>query len=104
MNEKKQSFFFSRQFALVCLAAAGGYFLLMQHWQHVVEFLPYIVLLLCPLMHLFMHGGHRGHSSHDAHQDHDCHHDQNGQKDKDGDIEHAYRRGLEEGRKQGGTE
>lgn len=25
---------------------------------------PYVLLLLCPLMHLFMHGGMHGHGSH----------------------------------------
>jgi hypothetical protein len=26
--------------------------------QHVVDFLPFLILLACPLMHLFMHHGH----------------------------------------------
>jgi hypothetical protein len=30
-----------------------------------VEWLPYLILLACPLMHLFMHHGHgHGHKSH----------------------------------------
>jgi hypothetical protein len=26
--------------------------------------LPYLIFLLCPLSHLFMHHGHRGHGGH----------------------------------------
>ena len=29
------------------------------------ELLPYLFLLACPLMHLFMHHGHEAHGSHD---------------------------------------
>lgn len=45
------------------LAAAiliGGY-LVIRHQQHVAVVLPFIVILACPIMHLFMHRGH-GHS------------------------------------------
>ena len=41
--------------------AIGGIFLLTQHTAHVLRFLPYALFLLCPLMMLFMHGGHSGH-------------------------------------------
>lgn len=33
------------------------------HRQHVLDFLPFLILLACPLMHLFMHHGH-GSGSH----------------------------------------
>jgi len=40
----------------------GVFYLLREHWYHIVGFWPYLLLLLCPLMHLFMgHGGHGGH-------------------------------------------
>jgi hypothetical protein len=29
-----------------------------EHRVHVLGALPYVLLLLCPAMHLFMHGGH----------------------------------------------
>lgn len=38
----------------------------MAHTGHVLSALPYLLLMACPLMHLFMHGGH-GHS----HREHD---------------------------------
>jgi hypothetical protein len=43
----------------VALAAAA--YLLSQHWGHVVGYWLYLLLLACPLMHLFMHRGHGGH-------------------------------------------
>lgn len=43
----------------VTLALAGlGVFLLANHPGHVAAALPYLLLLACPLMHLFMHRGH----------------------------------------------
>ena len=43
----------------------AGYFLITEHRAHLYEALPYwpyLLLLACPLLHLFMHGGHGGHS------------------------------------------
>lgn len=37
----------------------AGYFLITEHRAHVVPYLPFLLLLACPLMHLFH--GHRGH-------------------------------------------
>ena len=51
---------------LVLLAFLGiaGFFLITEHTAHVLGLLPYLLLLACPLIHLF-HGGHgRGHGSH----------------------------------------
>ena len=37
------------------------YFLITEHRAHLVEFLPYALLLACPLVHMFHgHGGHGG--------------------------------------------
>jgi len=44
--------------ALVLLVMIGGFFLWTQHQAHVMGALPYLILLLCPLMHFFMHRGH----------------------------------------------
>lgn len=40
-----------------------AYFLFVEHREHVLPFLPYLLLLACPFMHMFMHGGHK-HGSH----------------------------------------
>lgn len=45
-------------------AVAGLLVLLLSgHRDHVLDYLPFLALLACPLMHMFMHGGH-GHGSH----------------------------------------
>lgn len=38
--------------------AAAALYLSLYHVTHVLDVLPFLILLLCPLMHLFMHGGH----------------------------------------------
>lgn len=52
--------------ALVVFAIIAAAFLVSEHRAHIVGWLPYwpyLFLLACPLMHLFMHGGH-GHGGH----------------------------------------
>ncbi len=44
----------------------AGYFLASKHQAHFIAFLPYLLLLACALMHLFMHGGHDHHEKHDG--------------------------------------
>ena len=38
----------------------AGFFLLTEHTAHVFGVLPWLLILACPLMHLFMHHGHHG--------------------------------------------
>jgi hypothetical protein len=45
------------------LALIAAFFLLREHWGHMAGWWPYLLLLGCPLMHVFMHGGH-GHAGH----------------------------------------
>ena len=53
--------------ALLMVAVVGGFYLLREHWDHVAGNWVYLLLLACPLMHLFHgHGGHGGHGSPDA--------------------------------------
>lgn len=60
---KASSFWFSTKgVCALAFIAAVSYFLLMEHRQHVFQFLPYLILLACPLMHIFMHRGHGGHN------------------------------------------
>ena len=50
--------------ALVMVALVGGFYLLRGHWGHVAGNWIYLLLLACPLMHLFHgHGAHGGHAS-----------------------------------------
>lgn len=54
------------QWIFWAFAAVGAYFLLTEHRAHVIEYLPYLLLLACPFMHLFhRHGEHR-HHDHDG--------------------------------------
>lgn len=51
--------------ALLVFLGIAAFFLITEHTAHLYGILPYALLLLCPLMHLFMHGGHGGHGSQD---------------------------------------
>jgi hypothetical protein len=46
------------------LAGIAGWFLWTEHRAHLFGALPWLVLLACPLMHVFMHRGHHGHQVH----------------------------------------
>ena len=51
--------------ALLMIALIVLFYLLREHWGHVSGLWPYLLLLACPLMHLFHgHGGHGRHESH----------------------------------------
>ncbi|MBZ0280381.1 MAG: DUF2933 domain-containing protein [Anaerolineae bacterium] len=52
------------QITLMLLAIAAVY-LIAEHTSHILQVLPYALLLLCPLLHLFMHGGQGNHTGHD---------------------------------------
>lgn len=53
--------------ALIGFLAIAAFFLLTEHRAHLLGVLPYLLLLACPLMHLFHgHGGHGGHGGHET--------------------------------------
>jgi hypothetical protein len=81
MSNKKASFWLSpKGLAALGLIGAASYFLLMEHSEHVWQYLPFLILLACPFMHMFMHKGH-GHDHHKSNED---------------GVE--YQRGLKDGR------
>ena len=50
------------KYVFIGFALIAGYFLITEHRAHVVQYLPFLLLAACPLMHLFHgHGGHGGH-------------------------------------------
>jgi hypothetical protein len=52
--------------ALLGFLAIAAFFLISEHRAHVLGALPYVLLLLCPILHLLMHRGHGGgHAGHD---------------------------------------
>lgn len=46
----------------------AAFFLWEEHRAHILGVVPYALLLLCPVIHLFMHRGHAGHGG--AHSGH----------------------------------
>ena len=44
--------------AVIGFALVAAFYVLREHWAHAFGALPYLILLACPLMHLFMHRGH----------------------------------------------
>jgi len=44
---------------VIGFALVGAFYILRGHWGHAFGARPYLILLACPLMHLFMHHGHR---------------------------------------------
>jgi hypothetical protein len=50
--------------ALCVFLAIAAFFLWTEHRAHVLGALPWLLLAACPLLHLFMHGGHGGHGDH----------------------------------------
>ena len=44
--------------ALCGFLAIAAFFLWTEHRAHVLGVLPYLIVLACPLIHLFMHRGH----------------------------------------------
>lgn len=55
---------------LLAFLAIAAFFLITEHTAHFFGLLPYALLLLCPLLHLFMHGGHGGHGNQSDHSQH----------------------------------
>ena len=47
-------------FVFLGFLAIAAFFLWTEHRAHLLGVLPYVLLLLCPLLHL-LHGGHGGH-------------------------------------------
>ncbi|WP_298183785.1 DUF2933 domain-containing protein [uncultured Pseudomonas sp.] len=50
---------------LIMLAVIGLFYVAREHFGHLSQALPYLILLLCPLMHIFGHK-HGGHSHQDG--------------------------------------
>ena len=96
MAQKQSYWFTSKGLAAMALIGAASYFLFMEHRQHVFQYLPFLILLLCPLMHFFMHGDH-GHSE-QGHNEQG--HNEQGKDSKTLDLDKSeYQKGYEAGLK-----
>ncbi|HGC5940622.1 TPA: DUF2933 domain-containing protein [Legionella pneumophila] len=71
---QKEKRFWSSPSGMMAVIIIGiiGYYLIVEHGAHIASFLgasPFLLLiLLCPLMHLFMHRGHGGHEENHHHK------------------------------------
>ncbi len=53
------------KWVLLGFLAIAAFFLIAEHRAHVLGVLPFVLLLACPLMHVFMHRGHGHHHRED---------------------------------------
>ena len=61
---------FKTRWVFIAFLAIAAYFLIAEHKAHLsgyLYYLPYLLLLACPLLHIFMHGGHGGHGGSGEH-------------------------------------
>lgn len=49
---------------IAAFAAILAYLFFGEHRVHLLGYLPFLILLACPLLHMTMHGGHGGHGGH----------------------------------------
>lgn len=58
-ESNKVGLFSKRTWVIIFVIGLVGLGSLFQnHTTHILSVLPYLILLACPLMHIFMHGGH----------------------------------------------
>ena len=70
-HDERSGLDFRFKIVLIGFLAIAGFFLVTEHRAHLIPYLgylPFLLLLACPLMHVFMHGGHGGHGGSDGHQ------------------------------------
>ena len=64
-GQPQDSFLTSRAgLVLIGFLIIAGVLMFTEHRAHVLGLLVWLPLLACPLMHIFMHGGHHGHGGH----------------------------------------
>lgn len=61
-----------KRLAILGLVTAGAVYLALWHGAHLAAIAPLILVLLCPLMHLFMPHGHHEQHPHTARQSSDA--------------------------------
>lgn len=56
---------------LLAFLAIAAFYLISEHKAHMFGLLPFLILLACPLLHMFMHRGHGGHGDDSPSASHD---------------------------------
>ncbi len=69
VSDSKHGMSPSTKLAWFAFIGVAGFYLWTEHQTHLFEYGLYGLILLCPLMHVFMHGGHGGHGGHSGHSD-----------------------------------
>lgn len=59
--------------ALFVFLAIAAFFLFTEHTAHIIPVLPWLLLLACPFIHMFMHRGHGSHGNNGGHEGHKGH-------------------------------
>lgn len=60
--EQHGSWIYSRTaMVTICVVLILGFLIYTGHSAHLLGVAPYLLILACPLMHIFMHSGHGGH-------------------------------------------
>lgn len=49
---------------LIASLAVAGFFVILEHRVHLSGYLPYALVVLFLVLHVFMHAGHGGHGEH----------------------------------------
>ena len=64
---QKRNWLWSPTFLVLCgFLIIAAFFLFTEHRAHVFGILPFVLLLLCPILHFLMHGKHGGHGGGDG--------------------------------------
>ena len=92
MSANKSIWGSTQGIAAIGMIGAVSYFLFMEHQEHIFEFLPYLIFLLCPLMHLFMHKGHS--HSHSNRDQEEISHNSSHESKVPGTATKAYEKGI----------
>ncbi len=70
MTDEHETRHLSRgQWVFYGFLAFAGLLMFTEHRAHVLGILPYLILLDCPLMHMFMHHDHGNHGHHNHHSE-----------------------------------
>ena len=65
---KKENWFKRHKWLTFVVLGIIVFFLIAEHRQHilfVLPYLPFLIILACPLLHIFMHGKHKHHEKSD---------------------------------------
>ena len=67
-KERPANTFVMRNWPIFLILSIVGFYLVTEHTAHLLGVLPWLILLACPFIHIFMHRGH-GQHDHASHND-----------------------------------